>query len=333
MKNIFYLSALVVVLLNFSSCKKDDGDDFSGPTAQALNETFGTGFEDETLRDVSIDKNGTIYVSSRTKIYKLDANGNATVFAGSNTASVTDGQGTAATFKNIDLLSFDNAGNIYTIDYQVIRKISPGGTVTSLVNDGSFPLLFKDFEELPPYQQPLFTGLAVVEDAIYASSQGFIVKIKGTAYSIFAGFEAGFVDGQGNNAKFQYIRTVIADASGNNVLVTDRGSIRKVSLADIVVTTITGSDQYGKKDGKLNEASYPWINDMVIDKDGNYYLATFDTVRKISTDGLVSTIAGPIKSDGSSFQGGGIAVDANARYLYVTDLNKKATLIRIDLSK
>ena len=325
MKNIFYLSALVVVLLNFSSCKKDESDDFSGPTAQALNETFGTGFEDEILRDVSIDKNGTIYVTAKTKIYKLDANGIATVFAGSNTSSVTDGQGTAATFRDIDLLSFDDAGNMYAIDYEKIRKISPSGAVTSLLVTEPYQLLLKNYED-SPVNPPSYLGLVTAGNALYASAQTVIFKIRGSAWNIFAGSETlqqGFVDGQGLNAKFQFSSAIALAPSGSDLIIADGGSLRKVALADRVVTTYVGSVNLGSKDGNVSEATFSLVRDFVIDKGGNTYLSA-STVRKISASGNVTTIAGPIKSDGSSFQAGGIAIDASARYLYVTDLSKKA---------
>ena len=332
-KTFFPVSALILLVLGFSSCN-EDVKDFGGPTAEALNETFGTGFADEVLRDVSIDKNGNIYVSSKTKIYKLDANGVATVFAGSNTSAVTDGKGTAASFRNIDLMSFDDAGNIYAIDYQFIRKISPDGSVASLqiTKPGSF--LFKNYDEMTvPPAHPEFIGIFVKENAIFTSTGVSIIKIIGNRYNEYAGGGGqGFVDGQGNNAKFGSIHAIVYYKS-NEVIVSDRGSLRKVSLPDSVVTTITGSDKFGAKDGSLAEAAYQAINDFVIDTNGVYYLSSFNTVRKISTDGQVSTIAGPIKSDGYPFQGGGIAIDANNKYLYVTDMNKKATLIRIDLTK
>lgn len=333
-KTFFPLSALILLVLGFSSCK-EDVKDFGGATAEALNETFGTGFADEVLRDVSIDKNGNIYVSSKTKIYKLDANGVATVFAGSNTSAVTDGKGTAASFRNIDLMSFDDAGNIYVIDFQFIRKVSPNGTVISLqiTKPGSY--LFKNYDEMTvPPAPPVFTGIFVKGNAMFVSIGPVVFKVIGNRFTEFAGGGGqGFVDGQGRKARFSQTHAIVPNISGEAMIVSDGGSLRKILIADSIVTTITGSDKFGMKDGNLNEASYQTINDFVIDKNGVYYLSSFNTVRKISADGQVSTIAGPIKSDGSAFQAGGIAIDLSNKYLYITDLNKKATLIRIDLTK
>jgi sugar lactone lactonase YvrE len=68
-------------------------------------------------------------------IKKADVNGNVTIFAGAPDLGLVDGKGTAAKFHSISALSFDNDGNLYVADLvnHAIRKITPDGTVTTLV--------------------------------------------------------------------------------------------------------------------------------------------------------------------------------------------------------
>lgn len=325
LKNFTFSIILVCVIFALPSC--GDDEEFSGPTAKALDVKFGTGFEDDILRDVSIDKNGVMYVSSKTKIYKVDASGNATVFAGSNTSSVKDGQGTAATFRNIDLLSFDESGNIYAMDYQVIRKISTGGEVTSLPIAQPYSLLFKDYDDTRDF--PDFLGVFPKGNSIYASVGTIMIKISGDSWNIFAGsetWEQGFVDGQGYQAKFNALTSIIPGASGDDLICSDGAGIRQISVADSTVITIAGAQYPDDSNGITN-----YINDIAMGNDGNYYLSSGTSVHKVTPTGTITTIAGPYRTDGSTFNGGGLAIDASGKYLYVADITRSATLIKIEL--
>jgi len=322
--------AVIFTLVLLESCN-DESDNFSGPTAKALEVKVGSGFNNEELRDVSIDHDGNMYVSAKTKIYKLDASGAATLFAGSNTAGITDGQGTTATFKNIGLMSFDTNGNIYVVDSLNIRKIDRNQNVTTIVIEKPYQM---EFTPAPPFNSMVLP----VGDQFFVAEVGAaaIFRVEGNAFNLFAGDELlsqGFVDGRGTGAKFLGPSNIILDETGNNLVVADWGSLRKISIADSTVSTFTGSDKFGKADGTLATASYQGIDDLVVDKNGNYYLSSLSTVRKISKDGQVTTIAGPIKSDGGAFTAGGLAVDREGNYLYITELKRPATLIKIDLGK
>lgn len=64
-------------------------------------------------------------------------------FAGSGTDGTADGKGSAAQFHNPVNLTFDDAGNLYVVDFHDdnagrIRKITPDGTVSTLFTDPTF---------------------------------------------------------------------------------------------------------------------------------------------------------------------------------------------------
>ncbi len=104
----------------------------------------------------------------------------------------------------------------------------------------------------------------------------------------------GLQDGTGPEALFRNPEGVAITPDGA-IIVSDRAnnSMRKLTV-DGVVTTIIGDGSSGFADGDLSSAklSYPWKS--CVDKDGNIYIADNrnHAVRKISTGGLVSTLAG-----------------------------------------
>ncbi|MDQ2657414.1 MAG: IPT/TIG domain-containing protein [Bacteroidota bacterium] len=104
----------------------------------------------------------------------------------------------------------------------------------------------------------------------------------------------GLQDGTGPDALFRNPEGVAISPEGD-IIVSDRAnnSIRKLTVEG-AVTTILGDGSSGFVDGDLSSAklSYPWKS--CVDKDGNIYIADNrnHAIRKISTGGLVSTLAG-----------------------------------------
>ncbi len=83
----------------------------------------------------------------------------------------------------------------------------------------------------------------------------------------------------------------------------------------------------GYKDGQGNAAEFNLISDMVIDEQGNIYLADDNRIRKITPQGSVSTIAGGEAGykDGDAgsarFSGPvGLGIDKQGN-IYVADAN------------
>ncbi|WP_257669318.1 SMP-30/gluconolactonase/LRE family protein [Parapedobacter tibetensis] len=103
----------------------------------------------------------------------------------------------------------------------------------------------------------------------------------------------GKSDGPLLQATFHNPEGVTLDGAGN-LYVTDRNNnaIRKVGTDGMVTTLLGGTD--GFVDGPLEIAKldYPWKS--AVDETGNIYIADRDnhSIRKISIDGMVSTLAG-----------------------------------------
>ncbi len=138
----------------------------------------------------------------------------------------------------------------------------------------------------------------------------------------------GLKDGTGTDAQFKSPYGLATDAAGNiYVADSDNNSIRKITPAG-AVTTITGNGSIGKTNGALKDALFNYPHGLVLDAAGNIYVADAgnNLIRKISVDGVVSTLAGsgnPGKANGAGAAAefnfpAGITIDG-AGNLYVTD--------------
>ena len=109
-----------------------------------------------------------------------------------------------------------------------------------------------------------------------------------------AGGGEGFVDGSGGLAQFDTPSGLAIDAEGN-LYVADTGNhaIRRVTpLGE--VTTLAGDGTAGHADGPALQARFNAPQGVAVDANGNVYVADThnDRIRRIGTDGLVSTLAG-----------------------------------------
>lgn len=112
--------------------------------------------------------------------------------------------------------------------------------------------------------------------------------------SDFAGSHAGFTDGPGQQAAFRTPSGLAWDQNGN-LYVADTGNhaIRKIS-PDGIVSTLAGNGEAGNQDGKGSQARFNGPIGVASDHLGNIYVAdTYnDSIRKITPDGIVTTLAG-----------------------------------------
>jgi hypothetical protein len=139
----------------------------------------------------------------------------------------------------------------------------------------------------------------------------------------------GSVYGTGSAAGFFGLSRIAVDVQ-NNIYVEDQGNfmIRKITPAG-VVSTLAGKGTEGASDGPSTTATFDLLAGMTINTQGDLFITDNQVVRKVASDGTVSTIAGdvtetlPSGTDGigtaaSFFDPSGITVDANGN-LFVAD--------------
>lgn len=120
-----------------------------------------------------------------------------------------------------------------------------------------------------------------------AFSQGSVTTYAGTGI-------AGLKNGQADTSQLKKSFGICKDNLGN-LFIADNGNncIRKITPAGIV-STYAGSATAGYKDGRSDTALFNAPSGVCADDSGNIYVADFvnQRIRKISTTGWVSTIAG-----------------------------------------
>jgi sugar lactone lactonase YvrE len=260
---------------------------------------------------IAVDSGGTFYVAEtgNNSIRKITSAGVVTTFAGlPGTGGSTDGTGTAARFAGPRGIAVDAAGNVYVGDAfnHTIRKITPAGVVTTLAGSPGAAGAVDATGSDARFRQP--SGVAVDGAGnVYVTDTnnntirrvtpaGVVTTIAGLAQT------GGSTDGTGSAARFNTPRGIVIDNTGMLFVAdTNNSKIRQLTAAG-VVTTLAGAGLLGDVDGTGTAARFnnPW--GIAVDSAGTLYVAdtTNDTIRKITTGAVVTTLAGFRGSFGSA---------------------------------
>lgn len=268
---------------------------------------------------VGVDSSGNVYVNDYYTVRKITPAGVVTTLAGtSSIEGSADGTGAAARFGSQRGLAVDGAGNIYVADSQNqrIRKVTQAGVVTTLAAPAAG---FGD----PQGVTVDGNGNVYVADRVFCA----VYKItSGGVVTTFAGTPAtsGSVDGLGAAARFRGPLSLAADASGN-IYVDDsyNNAIRKITPDGVVSTFAGKAVEGGAVDGAGAQASFKIPNSIAVDSSGNFYVADTGNavIRKITSAGVVSTLAGTAGDKSGSKDGIGAAAAFSAPQGIATDLS------------
>lgn len=285
----------------------------------------------QTPVDIAISASGILYVADYNgrRIRKITG-GQVSLLAGDGNFGTRNGAGDTAQFVDPYRIEVDPGGNVYVMDQadSRVRRITPNGIVSTYAGTGVSG--FKDGDVSVALFSQGMGGIAMgAQGSVYIddTNNGRIRKISAAGQvSTFAGKETkGFVDGDTSVAEFLNPNAILFDKQGN-MYVADNGNycIRKITPAGLV-SRFTGMGTNGMVDGPAGTAQFHYINDMVIDKDGNLLLCDGYRIRKVNPAGEVSTIAGSTMGyadgDGPTAQfnyPAGLAIDAEGS-LYVAD--------------
>jgi sugar lactone lactonase YvrE len=91
------------------------------------------------LRDLHVSRfrfgpdGRTLFLTNRTRIRTIAANGEVATFAGSEEAGAVDGDRADARFRGVYAMAFDAEGNLFVSDRERIRRIGKGGEVSTVL--------------------------------------------------------------------------------------------------------------------------------------------------------------------------------------------------------
>jgi uncharacterized protein (TIGR03437 family) len=217
---------------------------------------------------VAVDSAGNVYFSAGNAVYRIATSGTMTVVAGNGRAGFSgdNGPATQAQLNDPKGLAADSAGNLYIADSQNnrVRKVDRNGVITTFAGNGS---------------------------------------------TSFGGGPRTFNDGGPATSGLLFLPSGVAVDSAGNVYIADTGDnmIRKVTT-DGIINTIAGDSYpgyYDKDDNASDDIGPDAINsefnkpnDVFLDKNGVLYISDTNNqvVRKVTTDGKISTIVGDSSS-------------------------------------
>ena len=291
---------------------------------------------------ISTDSQSNLYVSDgfNNTIRKITVGGNVTTLAGSaSIMGAVDGQSSAASFDEPYGITADPTGNLYVADVNnaTIRKITPGGLVSTFAGTAKIMGSTDGSGGAARFSEPIgvysdSAGTLYVSD----TNNNAIRKITpaGGVTTLAGGGTRGSADGTGAAARFFAPIGVTGDASGN-IFVADtaNSTIRAITPAGMV-TTLAGTPEFEESsDGTGAAAAFSNPRGICIDTTGNLFVADTDnnTIRKVTSAGVVSTLAGTASPVGGAADGTGpaavfnapiaIACDPGTGNLYVSDAN------------
>jgi sugar lactone lactonase YvrE len=234
---------------------------------------------------IAVDASGYVYVAdqSNNAIRKISPSGVVTTLAGNGGASSMNGAGSNAGFNGPSSVSVDGYGNVYVADQinYLIRKITQTGYTIS--------------PALP-------AGL--IFDATTGSISGTPLVPSGlTTYTIQAVNAGGSASTTVKLAVSPMSLPVISYASPQTYALETAISALNPSntggavpaIAPGTVTTLSGiSGSAGTLNGQVANATFNLPHGIAVDNNRNLYVADRNNnrIRKISNDGVVTTLAG-----------------------------------------
>jgi len=281
---------------------------------------------------ITKDAVGNLYIAdhSNSVVRKVNTNGIISTIAGNHThgAPTFGGQATATELESPTGLAVDSAGNIYISDSDTassVYKVDAGGIISIFAGTG-VPGYSGDTGPATSAQLRYPSGLCIYSGSLYIcdASNSVIRKVvlttnKITTVAGVAGFQAYNSDNIPATAAYLNVPNGVAfDASGNMYIADyQNNSIRRVDHITDTITTVVGASLNAGFSGDggpavAAELHSPW--EVAFDPGGNMFISdeANHRIREVSTNGIITTVAG---TGASGFSGdGGFAIQAKLNF-------------------
>ncbi|MES2703222.1 MAG: T9SS type A sorting domain-containing protein [Bacteroidota bacterium] len=269
------------------------------------------------------------------------------VGAGTGTGTYTGDGGLAinAGLFGLTTIAFDAAGNMYIADQNnnAVRKVNTSGVITTIAGKGVAgysgddtlgvaAMLNKPYGVAVDYMGNVYisdNGNNVIRKV---NSAGIITTFAGTGVAGYSGDM-----GPANMARLKGPQGLAVDGSGNLYIAdADNHVVRKISTTGAIATIAgTGTPGYSGNGGPATAAALHYPTAVAFDIFGNLYITDYlnNVVRKVSTSGTITTVAGTgvmgLSGDGGAATAAklhypsGVSIDG-ARNVYIADQGNNA---------
>jgi gliding motility-associated-like protein len=243
----------------------------------------------------------------------------------------------AVSFTQVSSIMSDQLGDFVVCDAGagVLKYISATGEVTTMAGNTNTPYSSPGGPNYG-WAYPSYPVMDKNRNVYFVQGGDNIIKLTPSGnYSFLAAGNGGnSVDGVGDNATVSGITGMTIDDAGNLYITELYNKVRKIT-PDRTITTIAGSKQGytpGFVDGRGNNALFYYPLGIVIDATDNFYVADKNNyaIRKITSDGIVTTLAGGSYGfkDGTGLEAkfseiNAITIDKQGN-LYVSDVTNNA---------
>ncbi len=293
----------------------------SGDGAAATNASLSYPF------GLAVDASGNVFMADtqNNRIRKVNTSGIITTVAGSG-AQGYSGDGGAATNASLAFpngVTVDGAGNLFIADInnKRIRMVGANGIITTSAGNGTM-FYYGDGGIATNAGLGWPTGVAVDGSgnlfiADYGNSRIRKVNTNGTITTV-AGNGAWVYSGDGaaaTNASLSFPSGLAVDASGNLFIADSfNNRIRKVNINGIITTVAgNGGQGYSGDGAAATNASLSSPRGVAVDASGNLLIADSfnERIRKVNTNGIITTVAGNGTFGGGYSGDGGAATNAS----------------------
>ncbi len=256
---------------------------------------------------IAVDPNGNIYIAEPSRrIRMIGPDGRISTIAGTGSFGVPD-EGAPALQSSFGFpyrISIDAAGTLYVSDLHNKRVFRIDATRTVSTAAGSENPLDGGWAIDARLNSPVL-AIADAQSNVYLADAwaGLIHKIApdGSITAIAGKGNHGTIGdgmgGPGTGARIGYPHALALDTAGNLFIGADQADFRILKLTpDGIITTVAGNGIYGYSGdgGPAAKARVGGIGGIAFDAAGNLYFSDYlnNAIRRISPDGMISTIAG-----------------------------------------
>ncbi|MDP3964756.1 MAG: FG-GAP-like repeat-containing protein [bacterium] len=359
--NLYVSNMGIGTIRRFLIADPDDNQDFAGA------ERFGNRNGDSEVLlgrpwDLLLSPDRQyIYLAENNKIRRIRyADKSTSHVIGNSVDNYVEGNQAKARFSNITSLAINADGAaLYLTDRwnNRVRRVDLTTMSSSLVaggglinTTGSDDNGYREgFGEDARFRHPGGLAIAPNGEYLYVADTGNnrirrVVVATGQTALVAGSGQAGFLDGQGDNASFDRPFGMTIDQNGEYLYIADTNNhaIRRIRLSDNMVTTIAGTGSAGYRDAIGRDAVFSLPEYVELDTAGNLYVSevgshrirviepgTFVT-KLVTSSGVIGYVNG-VRTVSRFHDQKGMLVDRLLNQMIVADANNDV-LRRVDIT-